>query len=67
MATPDASPNEEVRLVAPAKAEEPKVAPEGAKEKLPAAGDPAASTDGLGSAAPAADGASPLPAQQQLW
>ena len=64
---PDAPPNVGVKLVAPAKAGKPEVTPEEGKVKPPTAGGSATSPAGLGSAAGAADDASPLPAQQQLW
>ena len=67
VAAPDAPPNEDVQLVAPAERKERKLAPEGGREKAPAEGEAAASPDGLGCAAGGGDGASPLPAQQQLW
>ncbi len=67
VAASDASPNEEVTLVAPAEGEEAKVAPEGGKEKPPAADEAAASPDVVGCAAGGVgDGSPPLPAQQQL-
>ncbi len=65
VAAPDASPNEEVTLVAPAEGEEAKVA-EGGK-KPPAAGEATASPDVVRCAAGGVgDGSPPLPAQQQL-
>jgi hypothetical protein len=64
---PDASPNEEVRLVAPVEGEDLKLASEGAKGKPRSAGGAAASPDGVGCAAGGGDDGSPLPAQQQLW
>ncbi len=67
VAMADAPPNMGVKAAAPAKGEEAKLFPKGAKGNVPAAGDPAASPDGLGSAAGASWGAPPLPAQQQLW
>ena len=67
VAAAEAPPNVGVEAAAPAKGEEPKLFPEDAKVNVPAAGEAAASPNGLGSAAGAACEASPLPAQQQLW